>query len=125
MSKDFYTCYKCGKEFQSNKEPKKLVQNFKIEDSRTLSIRFRGINKESNIIPIENYVCHIVYNNKNAFLSSYVLLNDHFETNSNLIKKKIKIEIELPDDYKTFFEYLELNFNIEKKEYLEILVRKK
>ncbi len=30
MSKNFYTCYKCGKEFQSNKEPKKLGKNSKL-----------------------------------------------------------------------------------------------
>ena len=38
--------------------------------------------------------------------------------------KKIKIEIDLPDDYEKYFEYLEVNFNIKKKEYLEEIIKK-
>ncbi|MFX1328267.1 MAG: PAS domain-containing protein [Promethearchaeota archaeon] len=52
-----------------------LVKNFKIEDDRkTVTVQFRGIKKNKNIIPIENYICYIKYNNKTAYLSSYISL---------------------------------------------------
>lgn len=54
-----------------------LVNNFKIEDDKkTVSVRFRGVKKDKNIIPIENYICHIKYNNKTAYLSSYIQLKE-------------------------------------------------
>ena len=37
---------------------------------------------------------------------------------------KIKIEIELPDIFKKYFDYLELNFNIKKMEYIENIIKK-
>jgi len=30
--------------------------------------------KDKKIIPIENYICHIYYDNKTAYLSSYSLI---------------------------------------------------
>jgi len=54
-----------------------LVKNFKVEDDKkTVSIRFRGVRKDNSIIPIDNYVCYIKYNNKTAFLSSYIPLEE-------------------------------------------------
>lgn len=52
-----------------------ILQQFTIEDSKTVSVRFRGITKDKRIINIENYVCRMTYNNKSAYLSSYVLLD--------------------------------------------------
>ena len=54
-----------------------LVKNFKIEDDKkTVSVRFRGVKKDKSVIPIENYICHIKYNNKTAYLSSYIQLKE-------------------------------------------------
>ena len=54
-----------------------LIENFKIEvDKKTVSVRFRGVRKDNHIISIENYMCYIKYNNKTAYLSSYILLEE-------------------------------------------------
>jgi len=54
-----------------------LVKNFKVEDDKkTVSVQFRGVRKDNRIIPIENYLCYIKYNNKTAFLSSYIPLEE-------------------------------------------------
>ena len=37
--------------------------------------------------------------------------------------KKIKIEIEIPDNYEEFFNYLKQNFNLEKKTYIEDIIK--
>ncbi len=67
-----------------------LVKQFKIEDDRkTVTVRFRGIRKDYSIIPIENYICHIKYNNKTAYLSSYIQL------------KKFKDKLFIPKIVKT------------------------
>lgn len=101
----------------------KLASQFKFEGTRTASVCFRGITKQGKIVPIENYVCKISYDNKSAYLSSYVILNNSTESIDNIAKENIKIEIELPDIFKKYFEYLELNFNIDKKEYLEGIIK--
>jgi len=36
---------------------------------------------------------------------------------------KLKIEIEIPDQYEEFFDYLEGNFGVEKKVYIEFIVK--
>ncbi len=38
------------------------------------------------------------------------------------VGEKIKIEIEISENFKKYFDYLELNFNIKKKEYLEKVI---
>lgn len=81
---------------------KKILQNFQIENDKTAIVQFRGITKKGKIIPIENYVCRITYNNKNAYLSSYVNL-DRQINNKNSSKEKVKIEIEIPDEVYKFF----------------------
>jgi len=101
----------------------KILKQFKIEDSKTVSVRFRGIIKQGKIINIENYICQIKYKNNTAFLSSYVVLNNSVE-NNNSSNKKIKIEIELPDKYEEYFKYFKTYFNISKKECIEIIIKK-
>ncbi len=54
-----------------------LVEYFKVEnDKKTVSLQFRGVRKDKKIVNIENYICNIKYNNKTAFLSSYILLEE-------------------------------------------------
>jgi len=89
---------------------------------KTVSVKFRGITKQGKIIIIENYVCKITYNNMNAFLSSYVLLNRNCNK-LDLNKDKIKLEIELPEFYNKFFEYIELHFGLCPKKYVEKVIR--
>jgi len=36
----------------------------------------------------------------------------------------IKIELDLPDEFKNYFEYFENYFNINKKQYLEFVIEK-
>jgi len=70
-----------------------LIENFKIEaDKKTVSVQFRGVRKDNHIIDIENYMCYIKFNNKTAYLSSFIPLEetpDEFH-----IPKLIKIKEE-------------------------------
>ena len=68
-----------------------LLENFKVaEDKKTASVRFRGVRRDKKVIDIENYICHIEYNNKTAYLSSYIELEDSYEEET-YIPKTIKI----------------------------------
>ena len=70
-----------------------LIENFKIEvDKKTVSVRFRGVRKDNHIIDIENYMCYIKYNNKTAYLSSYIPLEESFD--EIYVPKLIKIKEE-------------------------------
>jgi len=63
----------------------KLTQNFIIEDNKTISIQFRGIRKDGQIILIENYVCTVKYNGINGYLSTYNPLNNPNKINKHEI----------------------------------------
>ncbi len=67
-----------------------LVKYFRVEnDKKTVSLRFRGVRKDKKIVNVENYICYIKYNDKTAYLSSYIPLK---EPNSKLyIPQTIKI----------------------------------
>ncbi|KKM23037.1 hypothetical protein LCGC14_1619290 [marine sediment metagenome] len=101
----------------------KLMQKMKIEDNKNVSLRFRGVTKKGDIINIENYICRIKYNNKYAYLSSYVLLDCPIEKNNEILRVSLEFKGDLAKNYKKYFEYLELNFNIEKKKYLEETIK--
>ena len=101
-----------------------LVQKFTIEDTKTVSIRFRGVTKQGKIIPIENYVCKIKYKNNIAFLSSYVHLDGSIMTNNEILRVLLEFKGELAKNYKKYFDYLKSNFNIDKNEYLENIIKK-
>ena len=69
-----------------------LIDNFKIEaDEKTVSVRFRGVRKDNHLIEIENYMCYIKYNNKTAYLSSYISLEESYIP--KLIKTKTERKI--------------------------------
>ena len=97
-----------------------LTQNFIIDGNQVIIIRFRGIKKDGSIIPIENNVCIVQYNNKKAMFSSYTVLINSAASNA---LETIKIEIELPNNFQMFFDYLELNFGLNKKNYIEDLIQ--
>ena len=81
-----------------------LIKNFSVEDDKkTVSVRFRGITKDKDIINIENYICHIYYNNTTAYLSSYVPLEETYKEEVSLkpIKITSKKKIILEFDSKT------------------------
>jgi len=70
-----------------------LVKNFKIEDDRkTVTVQFKGVKKDKSVIPIENYICHIEFNNITAYLSSYIQLEK--PKDEMYIPKLIKIKEE-------------------------------
>ncbi|MBY9006578.1 MAG: PAS domain-containing protein [Candidatus Lokiarchaeota archaeon] len=70
-----------------------LIRRFKVEnDKKTVSVRFRGVRKDKKVIPIENYMCYIKYNNKTAFLSSYIPLEEY--SNEFYIPELIKTKEE-------------------------------
>ena len=98
-----------------------LTQQLRIEENNVVTVRFRGIRKDGQIIPIENYICVVSHNNKKAMLCSYLLLDKPVIRKGS---KKIKIEIELPLDFEKFFRYLELNFGLKRKDYLEDIIKK-
>ena len=58
---------------------KKITQNLLIEDQRTAFVRFRGIKKNGEIIPIENFIGIVYYNSKKAYLSTYLSLEKPIE----------------------------------------------
>jgi len=96
-----------------------LIHNFKVEDSKTISIRFRGVAKDKKVIKIENYVCIIKYNNKKAFLSSYTPLEEPYEEETyapKIIRLKTLKRIVLDYHPKTIkiLEDNDLNYNIYK-----------
>lgn len=70
-----------------------LVRRFKVKaDKKTVFVRFRGVRKDKKIMSIENYMCYIKYNNKKAFLSSYILLEE--SPDELYIPKLIKVKDE-------------------------------
>ncbi len=71
----------------------KLLQNIKVDGGNTVSIRFRGVTKENKVIKLENYVCVIKFNNKNAYLSSYVPLEEIQEESEAYYPKTVRIQI--------------------------------
>ena len=67
-----------------------LVEYFKVEnDKTTVSLQFRGVRKDEKIVNVENYICHIKYNDKTAYLSSYIPLKESH--NKLYIPQTIKI----------------------------------
>ena len=98
-----------------------LTQQLRIEENNVVTVRFRGIRKDGQIIPIENYICVVSHNDKKAMLCSYLLLD------KPMIRKgckKIKIEINLPEKYNKYFEYIEFYFGLKRKEYIENVIKK-
>ncbi|MFW9968768.1 MAG: PAS domain-containing protein [Candidatus Odinarchaeota archaeon] len=88
-----------------------LIKNFNIQDDKkTILVRFRGIRKDSSIIDIENYMCHIKYNNKFAVLSSYIQIKEHRDEViiSRLIKTKEEKRI-ISDYHLNLIKFLEAN----------------
>ncbi len=77
-----------------------LVKNFKIEDDKkTVSVRFKGVRKDKIIIPIENHICNIEYNNKSAYLSSYIHLREPIDEIYSPKSIRIKEEKKIALDY--------------------------
>ena len=70
-----------------------LIQKFKVEDGNTVSIRFRGVTKDRKVIELENYICVIKFNNKNAYLSSYMPVEEIQEDLESYAPKTIRIQI--------------------------------
>ena len=57
----------------------KLTQRFVHEDQRTVSVRFRGVKKNGEIILIENYNSVVYYNGKKAVSSTYLELKKPYK----------------------------------------------
>ncbi|MFX1281918.1 MAG: PAS domain-containing protein [Promethearchaeota archaeon] len=94
-----------------------LVEHFKIEDDRKIvTVQFRGVRKDKKIIPIENYNCHIYYDNKTAYLSSYSLIENLLDEEHvpKLIKTK-KIVLEYNPNIVKTLEENNLRFKIIKQ----------
>lgn len=94
-----------------------LVKNFKIEDDRkTVTVQFRGVKKDKTVFHIMNYICHIKFNNKTAYLSSYVSLEEppYDFYISKLIKTKSEkiIILKYQSDIVKFLEDNNLKFEI-------------
>lgn len=94
-----------------------LVRSFKIDDDRkTVSVRFRGVKKDKTIIPIENYICYIKFNNKTAYLSSYIKLktpiDELYIPKITKIKEKKKIVTDYHPNIIKFLDDNNLDFEI-------------
>ncbi|MFX1322763.1 MAG: PAS domain-containing protein [Promethearchaeota archaeon] len=94
-----------------------LVEFFKVEnDKKTVSLRFRGVRKDKKIVNIENYICHIKYNNKTAYLSSYILLeepyNELYGPQTIKITKKKKIVLDYQTDIIKLLKDNKIKFDI-------------
>ena len=66
-----------------------LLKTMKIEDARNCIIHFRGIRKNGETIPIENYVHRIKYQNMYAYFSTYNQLDPLIK--GKYLPKAIKI----------------------------------
>ncbi len=94
-----------------------LVEYFKVEnDKKTVSLRFRGVRKDKKIVNIENYICHIKYNNKTAYLSSYILLeepyNKLYTPQTIKITKKKKIVLDYQPEIINLLKDNKIKFDI-------------
>jgi len=94
-----------------------LVEYFKVEnDKKTVSLRFRGVRKDKKIVNIENYICHIKYNNKTAYLSSYIPLeepyNKLYTPQTIKITKKKKIVLDYQPDIINLLKDNKIKFDI-------------
>ncbi|MFX1574961.1 MAG: PAS domain-containing protein [Promethearchaeota archaeon] len=91
------------REFQKIIHPEdlpKILKKLKVEDDkRTITARYRGITKNNQLIDILNYTCKIEYNNKTAYLASYVKESPEIDT--EFIPKTIVINTKK----KIFLEY--------------------
>jgi len=58
---------------------RELTQRFVQEDQRTVSVRFRGVKKNGEIILIENFNTVVYYNGKRAISSTYLELKELFK----------------------------------------------
>ncbi|MFX1281891.1 MAG: PAS domain S-box protein [Promethearchaeota archaeon] len=67
-----------------------LLKYMKIEDSQKVTIQFRGVKKNGDIVPIENFIYRMKYNNKYAYFSTYVQLKKSLDEEEipKLIKTK-------------------------------------
>jgi len=94
-----------------------LVEYFRVEnDKKTVSLRFRGVRKDKKIVNIENYICHIKYNNKTAYLSSYIQLEEPYNklyTQQTIkITRKKKIVLDYQPDIVKLLKDNKLKFDI-------------
>jgi PAS domain S-box-containing protein len=57
-----------------------LTKNFKVaDDKKTISVKFRGITKDKEIIDIETYICPIYYKNTIAYVSTHFPLDETYK----------------------------------------------
>ncbi|MFX0030692.1 MAG: PAS domain-containing protein [Candidatus Hermodarchaeota archaeon] len=85
-----------------------LLKNIRIEDSQNVTVQFRGVKKNGDIIPIENYIYRIKYNNKYAYFSTYVQLKKPLD------EKVTSIVVETKKN-----QYILLDYNLDVVKILE------
>ncbi|MFW9785719.1 MAG: PAS domain-containing protein, partial [Candidatus Heimdallarchaeota archaeon] len=96
---------------------KELTQRFIHEDERTVSVRFRGIKKNGEIILIENYNSVVYYNGKKAISSTYLELKELFMEmmylqTTSIMKESQKIVLDYHPETIKVLENNNLKFNI-------------
>ncbi|MFW9828237.1 MAG: PAS domain-containing protein [Candidatus Thorarchaeota archaeon] len=94
-----------------------LTQRFVHEDQRTVSVRFRGIKKNGDIILIENFNSVVYYNGKRAISSTYLELKELFkkmmyQSTITLMKEGQKIVLDYHPETIKILEDNNLKFDI-------------
>lgn len=97
-------------------DQKDLFEKIRIEDKQSAILRFRGVKKNGDIIPIENYICRIKFNNKYMYLSSYYPLEEKLsEVHIPKViktKEEKKIIVDYHPNLIKFLEENEIKFKI-------------
>ncbi|MFX0147513.1 MAG: PAS domain-containing protein [Candidatus Hodarchaeota archaeon] len=96
---------------------KELTQRFVQEDHRTVSVRFRGIKKNGEIILIENFNSVVSYNGKRAISSTYLELKELFmimmyQQTTPILKESQKIVLDYHPETIKILENNNLKFDI-------------
>ncbi|MFX0033529.1 MAG: PAS domain-containing protein [Candidatus Hermodarchaeota archaeon] len=96
---------------------KELTQRFVQEDHRTVSVRFRGIKKNGEIILIENFNSVVYYNGKRAISSTYLELKELFmkmmyQQTTPILKESQKIVLDYHPETIKILENNNLKFDI-------------
>ena len=96
----------------------------KIEDARNCILHFRGIRKNGEIIPIENSVYRIKYQNRYAYFSTYnqldPIIEDVYLLKTIKITKKEKLVVDFNPRVMKYLEDNKIPYNIiEQRSYRE------
>jgi len=98
-----------------------LLKRLKVEDEKTVIVKFRGIRKDKRVIVIENYICYIKYNGMAAYLSSYASLEGSYIPKTVKLTTRRLLRLDYDTQIIKLLKENNINFTvIEKLSYREV-----